>query len=176
MIVPSGRFSNSVRGLTHTMRCRRRGPYRSLQFQRGFARAPLVSVLSCEDEAGRIRCFGPGGPPLESRLGEPLKRLQVPPEVVSPIVSTLREDQKRSVSEVSAKRARLEAQLTGIRSRMDAAYLDKLDPKIPEDFWERKMGEWRMEEQQVKMATQGFTHAETGDRCPGYPKDFRIRE
>jgi site-specific DNA recombinase len=35
---------------------------------------------------------------------------------------------------------------------MDAAYVDKLDGKIPVDFWERKMSEWRMEEQQVKMA------------------------
>jgi hypothetical protein len=29
---------------------------------------------------------------------------------------------------------------------MDAVYADKLDGKIPEDFWERKMSEWRSEE------------------------------
>ena len=102
---------------------------------------------------------------IAARLGEPLKRLQVPPEVASQIVSTLRKDQERSVGEVSVERARLGARLSGIRSHMDAAYLDKLDRKIPEDFWERKMGEWRMEEQQVKMAIQGLTHAETGDRA-----------
>jgi hypothetical protein len=51
-----------------------------------------------------------------------------------------------------AERTRLETRLTGIRNRMDAAYVDKLDGKIPVDFWERKMSEWRMEEQQVKMA------------------------
>jgi hypothetical protein len=28
---------------------------------------------------------------------------------------------------------------------MDTAYTDKLDGKIPEEFWERKMGEWRLE-------------------------------
>jgi hypothetical protein len=55
--------------------------------------------------------------------------------------------------------------MTGIRNRMDMAYVDKLDGKIPEDFWERKMSEWRMEEQQVKMAIQGLGNAETGNRA-----------
>jgi site-specific DNA recombinase len=102
---------------------------------------------------------------IANRLGEPLKGLQVPPEVISQIVTTLREDQKEAVGKVRAERTRLEARLTGIRSRMDAAYVDRLDGKIPEDFWERKMSEWRMEEQQVKMAIQGFSNAEVGDRA-----------
>jgi hypothetical protein len=37
---------------------------------------------------------------------------------------------------------------------MDAAYVDKLDGKIPEEFWDRKMRDWRMEEQQGDMAIQ----------------------
>jgi hypothetical protein len=32
------------------------------------------------------------------------------------------------------------------------AYADKLDGKIPQDFWERKMSDWRMEKQQVREA------------------------
>ena len=35
---------------------------------------------------------------------------------------------------------------------MDQAYADKLDGKIPEDFWERKMSEWRSDEQQIEIA------------------------
>ena len=46
---------------------------------------------------------------------------------------------------------------------MDAGYADKLDGKIPEDFRERKMSEWRTEEQQVRLAIDGFTGAETSD-------------
>jgi catechol-2,3-dioxygenase len=51
---------------------------------------------------------------------------------------------------------------------MDAAYMDKLDGKIPEEFWERKMTDWRMEEQQVKMAIQGLRtpNAATGLSTP----------
>jgi hypothetical protein len=70
---------------------------------------------------------------------EPLKRLQVPEEVVSQIVATLCNDRQHAVGKVEAERSRLEARLTGIRNRMDGAYTDKLDGKIPEDFWERKM-------------------------------------
>jgi hypothetical protein len=43
-----------------------------------------------------------------------------------------------------------EGRLTVIRNRLDGAYADKLDAKIPEDFWERKMSDRRMEEQQLK--------------------------
>jgi site-specific DNA recombinase len=111
---------------------------------------------------------------IAARLGEPLKHLQVLPEAVSKIVFTLREDQKRSAGEVSVERTRLEARLTGIRSRMDAAYVDKLDRKIPEDFWERKMSEWRMEEQQVKMAIQGLSGAVTGDRALDAQRIFEL--
>ncbi|MGH9725384.1 MAG: hypothetical protein ACRD41_09985, partial [Candidatus Acidiferrales bacterium] len=48
---------------------------------------------------------------------------------------------------------------------MDSAYADKLDGKIPEDFWERRVSDWRMEEQQVKMALDGLSNAETGDKA-----------
>ena len=90
----------------------------------------------------------------------------MPPEVVSDIVATLRYDQKQAAGKVSADRTAFESKLTGIRNRMDAAYAayaDKLDGKIPEDFWERRMSDWRMEEQQVKMAIQGLSGVETGD-------------
>jgi site-specific DNA recombinase len=102
---------------------------------------------------------------LADRLGEPLKGLHVPPEIVAQIVDTLREDRKHEESKLSAERTRLDSRLTLIRNRMDAAYADKLDGKIPEDFWDRKMSEWRAEEQQVKMAIDGLANAETGDRA-----------
>jgi site-specific DNA recombinase len=48
---------------------------------------------------------------------------------------------------------------------MDAAYVDKLDGKITEEFWERKMGDWRLEEQQVKLTLEGLASAKTEDRA-----------
>jgi hypothetical protein len=102
---------------------------------------------------------------LAARLGEPLKHLQVPREIVEQIVTTLREDQKDAASKVNADRSRLEGRLTAVRNRMDAAYIDKLDGKISEEFWERKMADWRMEEQHVKLALDALANAATEDRA-----------
>jgi hypothetical protein len=102
---------------------------------------------------------------LAERLGEPLKDLQVPPEIVQQIVTTLSDDQRHTVGKISAEKSRLEARLTAIRNRMDAAYIDKLDGKISEEFWERKAAEWRFEEQQVKLALDGLTTADLADRA-----------
>jgi hypothetical protein len=48
---------------------------------------------------------------------------------------------------------------------MDAAYIDKLNGKIPEEYWERKMGDWRLEEQQVRRALDGLATADLDDRA-----------
>ena len=108
------------------------------------------------------------------RMGEPLKGLQVPQEVVMQIVDTLRRDEKTTASRINAERSRLDARLTSIRNRMDKAYTDKLDGTIPVDFWERKMTDWRMEEQQVKMAIEGLSHAEAGDRALDAERIFEL--
>jgi site-specific DNA recombinase len=89
----------------------------------------------------------------------------VPKEVISQIVTTLRDDQANAISKSSGECSRLEARLAGILSKMDRAYSDKLDGIIPDDLWERKMSDWRMEQQQVRMAIQGLKHAETSDRA-----------
>ena len=111
---------------------------------------------------------------IANRLGEPLKGLQVPPEIVPQIVATIDEDQRQSKGKVIAEQKRLESRLTAIRNRMDAAYTDKLDGKIPEEFWERKMGEWRIEEQQVKTAIDGLAATETGDRVLDAQRVFEL--
>jgi site-specific DNA recombinase len=46
----------------------------------------------------------------------------------------------------------LQPRLSGVRRRIDQAYQDKLDGKIPEDFWERKMAEWTIEDGAIREA------------------------
>jgi site-specific DNA recombinase len=111
---------------------------------------------------------------LALRLGEPLKGLQVPPEVVERIVTSLRADEGHAEERASAERTRLETRLTTIRNRMDAAYADKLDGTIPYDFWERKMSEWRAEETQVRMAIQALDAAEVSDRALDAERIFEL--
>ena len=57
---------------------------------------------------------------------------------------------------------------------MDDAYTDKLDGKIPEDFWERRMNAWQVEEQQVKMAIQGLSNGESSDRALDAKRIFEL--
>ena len=111
---------------------------------------------------------------MAERLREPLKGIQVPPEVASRIVAVLRDDQREAVRNVGGERSRLEVRLAEIRRRMDALYSDKLDGKIPEDFWERKMTDFRMEEQQTKMSMQGLAQAQTGDRALDAQRIFEL--
>ena len=47
---------------------------------------------------------------------------------------------------------------------MDQAYEDKLSGTIPEDFWNRKMEDWRNEEQQIQMAIGGLKDSNSSDR------------
>ena len=111
---------------------------------------------------------------IAMRLGEPLKGLQVPQEVVTRIVDTLRSDEKSAAFRTEAERSRLESRLTAIRNRMDKAYEDKLDGTIDSDFFNRKMAAWRMEEQQVKMAIEGLKNAETGDKAMNAERIFEL--
>ena len=89
---------------------------------------------------------------MSSNLGAILKDIHIPEEVLLPLEESLNSDQERCQTEAAGQRSSLTQRLAGIRKRMDQAYQDKLDGKIPEDFWERKMSEWRAEEQQVQMA------------------------
>jgi site-specific DNA recombinase len=111
---------------------------------------------------------------VASRLGEPLKGLQVPVEVVSQIVSALRADEGQATSKANTELSHLNRRLTSIRHRMDAAYEDKLDGNITEDYWNRKKTDWLMEEQQVKMAIAALENAEAGDRALSAEKIFEL--
>jgi site-specific DNA recombinase len=104
---------------------------------------------------------------IARRLGEPLKGLQVSEQLVARIVSSLRQD-------LSAERAGLESRLAAIRGRQDQAYTDKLDGKIPEDFWERRMSEWRKEEQQLKAAIDRLDSGEAHDRTREVERVFEL--
>jgi len=42
-----------------------------------------------------------------------------------------------------------------LHEHMDAAYTDRLDGKISEEFWRRKQADWEAEEQRVKGQISG---------------------
>lgn len=110
---------------------------------------------------------------LADRWGEPLKGLQVPPEIVAQIVTSLREVQRQAKGKISAERSRLESRLTAIRHRMDAAYTDKLDVKIAEDFWERKRASGGRKSSRRRWL-YGTRRCQTGDRTLDAQRVFEL--
>jgi site-specific DNA recombinase len=97
---------------------------------------------------------------LGLRLGEVLQGIHIPDGVLACLQTAFREDQARSKEWQKQERERLQKRLSSVRSRIDQAYLDKLDGKITEEFWQRKTEEWQREERQVLMALAGIEQAE----------------
>ena len=96
---------------------------------------------------------------LGERLGQILQDIYIPDDVLAQLQAGLTESQQRSDSDKKLQREKLQQRLSTIRHRLDQIYMDKLDGKISEDFWQRKSTEWQMEEQQVLMAMQGLEQA-----------------
>jgi hypothetical protein len=114
-----------------------------------------MSDVFCIDKDGyRGKCSTPyfREEEISRKLGEILKNIQVPDDVMHRIQESLNQGEERARVESAAQRDRLEKRLSAVRRRMDQAYADKLDGKIPEEFWERKMSEWRAEDQQIEIA------------------------
>ena len=101
---------------------------------------------------------------ISEKLGELLKAIHIPDGVLTQLQQSLSRDRARIEKENALQREKLEQRLAGLRRRMDQAYTDKLDGKIPEDFWNRRMSEWRAEEQQIQAAIAGLKETEFGDR------------
>lgn len=96
---------------------------------------------------------------LGERLGQILQDIYIPDDVLAQLQAGLTESQQRSESDKKQQREKLQQRLSTIRHRLDQIYMDKLDGKVLEDFWQRKTTEWQMEEQQVLMAMQGLEQA-----------------
>jgi hypothetical protein len=71
---------------------------------------------------------------ISQKLGVILKNIQIPDDVVHRIEDSFDHDRESVKAESAAQHERLEKRLLVVRRRMDQAYADKLDGKLPEDF------------------------------------------
>jgi hypothetical protein len=76
----------------------------------------------CTGFKGKCELSGFREEALTERLGESLKGLQVPPEIVARVVAMLKGDGTDASGRANAERVRLEPRLTAVRYRIDAAY------------------------------------------------------
>ncbi len=87
---------------------------------------------------------------VSDRMGDVLKDIYVPEEVTDTILSSLDSDRARADSERQKRMDATQQRIAVIRARMDQMYDDKLDGKIDDDFWSRKMNEWREQERRLE--------------------------
>jgi site-specific DNA recombinase len=96
---------------------------------------------------------------LGERLAITLRNIHIPDDVLMQLEKSLLTDQGSEEAIKKEQSERLRQRLTSVRHRLDQAYLDKLDGKISEEFWNRKSAEWVAEEQRVLLAIQGLEQA-----------------
>src|SRR5581483_4557626 len=103
---------------------------------------------------GRGRCDLPymPEPRLSDQLGSILKNIYVPEHVVTAIVQSMSGDQARVQEQRATQITIAQQRLSALRTRMDQAYEDKLDGKLDEQMWTRKMGDWREQEIELEAA------------------------
>jgi site-specific DNA recombinase len=93
---------------------------------------------------------------LGERLGQVLKDIHIPDDVLVQLKQSLLGDNGRVEAQRKTESERLKQRLAQVRNRIEQAYLDKLDGKISEEFWNTRSGNWVQEEQQILMALQGL--------------------
>jgi len=93
---------------------------------------------------------------LGARLGQILKDIHIPDDVLAKLGNSLRNDKNQIEEQTRTERDRLAQRLAQVRGRIERAYSDKLDGKITEKFWQDRSEAWNREEQQILMALQGL--------------------
>lgn len=128
----------------------------------------------CSESRGRCSLPRFREQDIAERIGEALKTLRQPSSFVAELLDVLGRD-RRAAEELRVRRcSELEKELTIIRNRMDQAYTDKLDGKIPEAFWSRRMTEWQAEEHEIMMSLRRLGRAEIRDHENDARKIFGI--
>lgn len=79
------------------------------------------------------------------------EKIYVSEEIKQIILQNLRESFSEKVSYHNNLIEQLNKQIKRIQNRIDQAYLDKLDGKISEEFWQRKTQEWTVEKDSLYL-------------------------
>jgi len=99
---------------------------------------------------------------IAERLGTILKNIHVPDDVLVQLEKSLLDDKDREQGVRQQEIERLRHRLTTVRCRLDKAYVDKLDGRITNEFWDTKSAEWHDEEQRLLASIADLDRAEPG--------------
>jgi hypothetical protein len=93
---------------------------------------------------------------LEEKLGKVIKGITIDEGLLDWLTQALRESHRDEKAYHVGMISGLQTQYDRLQHRIDQAYTDKLDGKIPEDLFLRKMNDWR--EEQSKILSQIRAH------------------
>jgi len=111
---------------------------------------------------------------VSDRLGELLKGICIPETIAERIVDSLHADGKQAESASEERIGAIQQRLAALRGRMDQMYEDKLDGKIDQDFWTRKMNEWREQERSLEAGLSALSNPVTQDHVLTVKRIFEL--
>ncbi|GAH81000.1 unnamed protein product, partial [marine sediment metagenome] len=83
---------------------------------------------------------------MAEKLGELIKNIQIDKKILEWIKDALLRSHQDEKQYHDQQISILNAQYTKLQNRIDQMYVDKLDGKISEEFYEEKLHEWREEQ------------------------------
>ncbi len=88
---------------------------------------------------------------LEEQFESLLSKIHVTDEIQAIILETMRESLKDKIEYHTNLINKLEKQIKVLQKRVDQAYLDKLDGKISEEFWQAHTSKWLDEKETLSL-------------------------
>ncbi len=140
----------------------------------------FYTLPPCRVADGRGKCSLPCSLPymreqdVSDRMGDLLKGIYVPETVARTIVDSLQADTARAESVRQQRTSEAQQRLAALRTRMDQMYEDKLDGKIEEEFWARKMMEWREQERMLESQLSSLSAQVTTDTVLTVSRIFEL--
>src|SRR5260370_19054281 len=101
---------------------------------------------------------------MAERLGQVLQAIRVPDDVLVQLEESLLSDKTHEETLKKRQAEGMEQRLNQLRRRLEQAYVDRLDGKITEEFWEAKSAEWQEEEQALLASLRELGQAENPER------------
>jgi site-specific DNA recombinase len=102
---------------------------------------------------------------MAERLGPVLQAIRIPNDVLAQLGESLLSDKTHQETLRKRQAERIEQRLAPLRKRLEQAYVDRLDEKITEEFWEAKSAEWQEEEQSLLGSLRELEQAENPERA-----------
>jgi len=101
---------------------------------------------------------------MGERLGQVLQAIHIPDDILGQLEESLLNDKGREETLRGQQAERFRQRLAQLRKRLDQAYVDRLDGKITEEFWEAKSTEWQQEEQTLLASLRELEQAANPER------------